>query len=116
MHTRTQGLANMHWACEAQTLRHTPQSVALCHPPAPKSFLTNEKMAKMAKMPKSRRGEAGEGGEDSEDGEDGEGGEDGEDSEDGILQSHMTDLLLLGPDGPAKIGEVTLMRPFHGNL
>ena len=24
--------------------------------------------------------------------------------------------ISLGPDGPAKIEEVTLMRPFHGNL
>ena len=30
---------------------------------------------------------------------------------------HVAPLLgLLGPDGPAKIEEVTLMRPFHGNL
>ena len=25
-------------------------------------------------------------------------------------------LCLLGPEGPAKIQEVTLMRPIHGNL
>jgi len=41
----------------------------------------------------------------------------------GVSATHPAPLLsarytnhMLGPEGPAKIQEVTLMRPIHGNL
>jgi hypothetical protein len=33
-----------------------------------------------------------------------------------VCRSSVSAVPVLGPEGPSKIQEVTLMRPIHGNL